>query len=162
MRGVIAFVLLTAACSTSSSTSSSSSGTAGDGGTNVDTCRPNGGLCACTSGCGSGTKAPASMQCPQPPANSGACGQECCLPATDGGSFACGSATCNSGEFCTKTTGGAELPDGGARESDACEPIPDPCLSNRTCACIKTNARQCGTICTDDGAGHVTLTCQAP
>jgi len=153
------------ACSSSSSpSSSSSSGATGDGGANADTCRPNGGLCACTSGCGSGTKAPSSMQCPQPPPNSGACDQECCLPAkpADAGSFACGSSTCNGAEFCSRTIGGAQLPDGGARESDICEPIPDQCVSDRTCACIKSNARQCGDQCTDDGAAHVTLTCLAP
>jgi hypothetical protein len=158
-------LLVAAACSTSSSSSSSSSsGNTGDGGgSSTDTCRPAGGVCACASGCGSGTKAPSSMQCPQPPPGSGACGQECCIPSKlDASAFACGSSTCNTGEFCTRTVGGAQLDDGGTRESDACEPLPDQCQSDPTCTCVKANARQCSTQCADDGAGHVTVTCQAP
>ena len=87
----------------------------------------------------------------------------------DAGPFACGPRTCSSGAYCTDTTPGVRLADGGAPpDSFACSPVPASCATTPTCACIGASfpagdvcsTRNPGVTCAEDGGGHVTLHCQ--
>lgn len=54
------------------------------------TCEQVGGACSCAGSCDSGQVPSAEATCPQPPDESGACSQECCVPvgSTTAGSTA--------------------------------------------------------------------------
>ncbi|HEY2518112.1 MAG TPA: hypothetical protein VGI39_44890 [Polyangiaceae bacterium] len=90
-------------------------------------------------------------------------GVECCLQgASDGGggSFACGSLTCDgTSEYCQVSEGGVVKPDGGANVSYACQAIPASCTNDVTCSCIQAqvHAQQCS-----ESGGDVTVTFQFP
>ncbi|HSQ65916.1 MAG TPA: hypothetical protein VLM85_21995, partial [Polyangiaceae bacterium] len=91
--------------------------------------------------------------------------------APDGGTFACGSTTCNSAtQYCTKTLAGQDgglpdaaiLPDaaaldGGQIEVDTCATYPVACTADGgapSCSCVQGN---CGG-CTQSGT-DITVTC---
>ena len=74
----------------------------------------------------------------------------------DAGPVSCGGKTCGPNEYCTKGSGGAQLPDGGTNVSYTCTTIPTACVATPTCACIKQGGGGGGCICTDvDGSPSV-------
>jgi hypothetical protein len=108
--------------------------------------------------------------CPQPPPP--------CVDAgggiDSGGDFACGTTTCGPPQFCTIEEPGVP----GGSNFYSCSPIPANCQSSTTCACIVPYLDDAGLHsgtnnvcspggggfvgCTEDGAGHITVTCALP
>jgi len=93
--------------------------------------------------------------CPPPPPDAG----------FDAGTFACGSLSCDPTKtYCQISEGGAALPDGGAKVSVACIPIPATCddSNTATCACVQALQGVGGCPCKEGAKGQVTVTCQYP
>ncbi|MGZ3420713.1 MAG: hypothetical protein ACXVEF_08920 [Polyangiales bacterium] len=76
---------------------------------------------------------------------------------TDAGPFACGSSTCTADQICKTQESGID----GGTSSKSCEALPADCAATPTCACVKAKIGASCTVhdCTDDGKGHVTLSC---
>jgi hypothetical protein len=74
----------------------------------------------------------------------------------DAGPFACGSTSCTGSEICKTQESGID----GGTSSKSCAAIPAGCEATPTCECVKTKLSGCvPATCTDDGKGHVTISC---
>jgi len=84
---------------------------------------------------------------------------------SSGTPFACGSLTCQPGSFCVA---GASLYPNDTDISHNCYVAPASCLPTPTCACltneipISSGCSLEGSSCTDDGAGHATISIDDP
>jgi len=111
------------------------------------------------------------------------CDTRPCAPdaSSDASSFACGTMTCGSSEYCKVESGGPPpLPDASPQGFYSCVPIPAGCIATPTCACIvpyddagafsgtnactqsSPNSGEGFAGCTVDAAGHLLLQCALP
>ena len=89
---------------------------------------------------------------------------------TPGTPFACGTKglTCDPAtQYCYIVEGGPISPDGGTAVSASCETIPTQCVNDgpivaAVCACIAASQSLQPSACTNNGAGGMTVTLEAP
>jgi hypothetical protein len=85
------------------------------------------------------------------------------VPGAVGTPFACGQFTCQPGYFCLE--GIVDYP---TEIWYSCNVAPSGCLPTPTCACLRqeipasTGCSPIGYSCSDDGAGHATISVDEP
>lgn len=111
-------------------------------------CEDLGGTCNCAGACNPGEVPSAAGTCPQPPAEAGACGLECCVPMAG-----------SSG-----TAGTTATADSTAATADTSPPVCD-CATLPLCATVEgedCNGQYPEAHCCDDTATAMTCTCPDP
>ncbi len=118
-------------------------------------CEDIGGTCTCAGSCNPGDVPSTEGTCPQPPAEAGACGLECCVPAAG---------TSGTSGTTASTAGTAATGDSTAATADTSPPVCD-CATLPLCVTPQDedcNGQYADGHCCDDTAAAMTCTCLDP